>query len=48
MYDVANIKTYLNTVSSTTFPFQNFKYDMNPHLYYAYLNLGYIVFVQNL
>jgi hypothetical protein len=42
MYDVANIKAYLTTVSSTTFAFQNYQFNMNPHLYYAYLNLGYI------
>jgi hypothetical protein len=42
VYDVANIKSYLNTVTSDNFNIKNYKYNVNPHLYYSYLNLGYI------
>jgi hypothetical protein len=42
VYDVSNIKMYLNTVSFNDFNLKNYQYNMNPHLYYSYLNLGYI------
>ena len=41
-YDVNNIVSFLKEVQSNQFNIKNFQYKMNPHLYYSYLNLGYI------
>ena len=42
IYDYYNIVTYLNTVNADTFNSKKYQFNMNPHLYYSYLNLGYI------
>jgi len=42
IHDLSNITAYLTNVPSTQFQSKTYKYNMNPHLYYSYLNLGYI------
>ena len=43
IYDSSNVSTYLSSnINPTYFNYKYFQYDMNPHLYYSYLNMGYI------
>jgi len=42
IYDGANIANYLDSIDTIYYNNKDNQYDMNPHLYYAYLNLGYI------
>jgi hypothetical protein len=43
IYDASNVSTYLlNNVRETYFNYKTYQYNMNPHLYYSYLNMGYI------
>jgi len=43
VYDTSNVSTYLSSnINPTYFNYKYFQYDMNPHLYYSYLNMGYI------
>jgi len=42
VYDLSNVIGYLNNVTSSQFQSQTYQYNINPHLYYSYLNLGYI------
>ena len=43
IYDASNVSTYLlNNVRPSYFNYKIYKYKMNPHLYYSYLNMGYI------
>jgi hypothetical protein len=42
IYDYSGVTDYLSTVNSTTFNNKGYQFKMNPHLYYSYLNLGYI------
>jgi hypothetical protein len=48
IYDVSNIKTYLGTVTENYFSIKNYQFNINPHLYYSYLNLGYIEGIMSL
>ena len=42
IFDGSNIANYLSSVASINYNSSNYKFNMNPHLYYSYLNLGYI------
>jgi hypothetical protein len=42
IYDYNGITSYFNTINSTIFNNKGYQFKMNPHLYYSYLNLGYI------
>jgi hypothetical protein len=42
IYDGSNIANYLNSVDPINYNSTNYQFKMNPHLYYSYLNLGYI------
>ena len=42
IHDVNNICNYLSNVTNEQFTFKNYKYNINPHLFYAYLNIGFI------
>ena len=43
IYDSSNVSTYLSSnINPTYFNYKYYQYNMNPHLYYSYLNMGYI------